>query len=43
MPAARRGYRQEWLKYGARWVYPGERPENGVLEERLRGVPAAFR
>jgi hypothetical protein len=42
-PAGARKYREEWLKRGAPWNIPAEKPSGWVLEEQLKEVPAKFR
>lgn len=36
-------YRERWLKEGANWDSPAQRPKDWDLQEQLAAVPAEFR
>ena len=42
-PAIAKKYRDDWLKKGASWFCPNEKPENWSLEKQLTQIPKDFR
>jgi hypothetical protein len=35
--------REEWLKDGAKWHWPKDKPENWSLEEQMKNIPEEFK
>jgi len=36
-------FRDEWIKNGAKWFTPKDRPENWSLAEQLKQIPEQFK
>ena len=35
--------REKWLKEGAKWRWPKEKPENWSLEEQMKNIPEEYK
>ena len=36
-------FREEWIKNGAKWFCPKDKPENWLLEEQMKNIPAEYK